>query len=179
MISKAKSDNVCLDFLYTAPSKGPEIRTVDPVYLFHTPVSWFLIAFCLERKNFRAFKLARISSPRLSHASGENIPFDLKSFLGDAWWLQKGGAPKTVKVLFKGEAAQTIQEYNFHASQELLTQSDGTLATWRLSHLDEFASWLLQWLGHFEVIEPIELNEILEERIRLYRRLAKPRLERK
>jgi predicted DNA-binding transcriptional regulator YafY len=73
-----------------------------------------------------------------------------------------------VKVLFQGEAAKTILEYNFHKSQEMNVKKNGTLVTWQLSYLGEFASWLMQWCGSFKILEPNELKEELDRRIKGY-----------
>ncbi|HPO91295.1 MAG TPA: hypothetical protein PLJ44_09325, partial [Victivallales bacterium] len=59
----------------------------------------------------------------------------------------------------------SIREYKFHKTQKLEFIPDGTLASWQLSYLDEFACWLLQWLGNIKIIEPTELKKIISQKI--------------
>lgn len=165
VIQKARRDGNCVMFLYHSRDKKSEIRTVEPAYLYHTPVSWYLIAFCTDRQDFRSFKLARMEHIKPSPLESTERPFNLKEFLGDSWWIQKGDKPVEVKVLFTGDAAKSILEYRFHASQSHAVTDEGTLVTWKLSYLGEFTSWLMQWMGQFKVIAPAELSEGIKNKI--------------
>ena len=164
-IQKAKKDKTCVTFLYHSRGNKVEIRVVEPVYLYHTPVSWYLIAFCTEKQDFRSFKLARMEHIKSSPLESKDRPFNLREFLGDSWWIQKGDCTVDVKILFTGESAKAILEYRFHASQKHEITEEGTLVTWQLSYLEEFTSWLMQWIGNFKVIEPAAINDIIRKKI--------------
>jgi predicted DNA-binding transcriptional regulator YafY len=168
VIQQARRAKKCLVFLYEAPGKDADIRTVEPIYLYHTPISWYLISYCIDRHDLRSFKLARMKHLKVTKESIEERPFMLSEFLGDAWWVQKGKVPMMVEVLFLGEAEKSIMEYKFHASQECRGTSEGTLVTWKLSYLGEFASWLLQWAGQIKIISPEPLKKELQSRIDQY-----------
>lgn len=158
---------------YGAPGKEPAMRVVHPHKLIHTPVSWYLVAWCEEAQGFRNFKLARIAEAKVLADGFEPLDFDVRAWLGDAWWLQKGdGPPRRVSVLFTGEAAQAIREYAFHPTQRDEPAEGGTRVTWELSHLEEFATWLLQWLGQFRVEEPADLAESIAGRLARHAELA-------
>ena len=144
-----------------------KLRVVHPYKLCHTPVSWYLVAWCEERSDFRSFKISRIVDYKLLKERYSMRKFDIKAHLGDAWWLQKGSPDqrKVVKVLFLGTAAKSILEYKFHDTQIWESTEKGTMATWTLSYLGEFCSWLMQWLGQIEIIEPDELKTMVYERV--------------
>lgn len=155
---------------YLKPKGESELRMVHPYRLLHTPISWYLAAWCEDRRDFRIFKLARIEDAKVLEDTFKPLDFDIKAHLGDAWWVQKGsGRPTKVEVLFKGEAAQSILEYRFHASQKHRITREGTLVEWRLSYLEEFASWLLQWLGTFQIKRPHALIELIDRRLAAHR----------
>ena len=160
-------------FFYKSVSSEQNIRIVHPYKLIHTPISWYLVAFCEERLDFRNFKLARIEQLKIINSIYKKHPFDLKKHLGDAWWVQfdpkKINNPYHIKVLFKGETAQSVKEYKFHDSQQIEETDNGTLVSWKLSYLKEFASWLMQWLGNIKILEPAELKEIINKRIEKFR----------
>lgn len=155
---------------YTGLKGEEKLRVVHPLKLIHTPISWYLVAFCEDRKDFRKFKLARMKSLKVLDDKFKKADYNLEEILGDAWWVQcePKQKPYEVKVLFKNETARSIKEYNFHKTQKLEDTPNGTLASWKLSYLGEFASWLMQWLGDIEIIEPKELKKLVETRIAKY-----------
>jgi len=173
ILRKAIVDKNKICFFYKSISSESIIRIVHPYKLIHTPISWYLVAFCEDRQAFRNFKLVRIEQLKTISSNYKRIPFDIKNHLADAWWVQdnpkKYKNPYNVKVLFKGEASQTIKEYKFHESQEITDIDNGTIMTWKLSYLGEFASWLMQWLGNVEVLAPVELKDIINEKISKYK----------
>ncbi len=163
-----ETKKVC--FFYKSISGESSIRIVHPYKLIHTPISWYLVAFCEERNAFRNFKLARIEQLKTISSEYKKTPFNTKEHLGDAWWVRfdpkRLNNPYHIKVLFKGETAQSIKEYKFHNSQHSEDTDEGTIMTWKLSYLGEFASWLMQWLGSIEILGPLELKEIVNKRIK-------------
>jgi len=169
-LSLAVTKKLKVVFFYRNLNGNSDIRIVHPYKLIHTPVSWYLAAYCEERKAFRNFKLARISQLKTLSDHFRKKPFSLKEHLGDAFWLQhnpaKSDNPHKIEILFTGEAAESIKEYKFHKSQTFNVTPDGTLVRWELSYLGEFASWLLQWLGSFIIIEDNDLKKIIEYKIR-------------
>lgn len=152
-------------FLYQALGREPALRIVRPLRLIHTPVSWYLVGYCEDRKDIRNFKLSRLKDLRVINDRFNEIEFNLEKHLDGAWWVRKGEEKQNVQVLFLNDAAQSIREYRFHKSQVLRDHPEGTLATWKLSELSEFTSWLLQWFGSFKVIAPDALTQELAKRI--------------
>jgi len=168
-LSLAITKKIKVVFFYRNLNGNSDIRIIHPYKLIHTPVSWYLTGYCEERKAFRNFKLARISQLKTLSDHFRKKHFSLKEHLGDAFWLQhnptKSDNPHKIEILFTGEAAESIKEYKFHTSQTFEVTPDGTLVRWQLSYLGEFASWLLQWLGSFKIIEDNELKKIIEYKV--------------
>lgn len=170
VLSEAIQTRHKIAFLYEKTNGEAELREVYPYKLLHTPISWYLAGWDEDRKDFRKFKLARMSFPKTLKESFVRQPFDLQELIGDAWWVQfdkeRLSNPYEIKVLFKGEAAKAIREYNFHKTQTYKLHAKGAVVTWRLSYLNEFASWLMQWLGQIEIIACDELIEMIENKIK-------------
>ncbi len=162
-------------FHYTGQNKVSGMRVVHPYKLIHTPISWYLVAYCEDRKAFRNFKLARMKDIKVTSTPYKQKDFDIEEHRGDAWWLQfnpnKIDNPYKIKIAFKNEAKQAVKEYKFHKSQKVANSATSTIVTWELSYLEEFASWLLQWLGNFEILECNELKIIINRRISNYKKL--------
>lgn len=153
---------------YASPGEDAGLRVIHPYRLLHTPVSWYMAAWCEERSEWRTFKLARIRELKLLRDRYTPRLFDLKAYLGDAWWIQKGPPEDPrheVRALFTGEAAASILEYRLHPTQTASATPEGTLVTWKLSYLGECATWLMQWLGQVRILGPDSLREEIEERL--------------
>ncbi len=159
-------------FNYKGVNKDASIRIVHPYKLIQTQISWYLVAYCEERKAFRNFKLTRMKDVKVMNDHYKPKNFDIEKHRGDAWWLQfdptKINNPYKIKISFTNEAKEVIKEYNFHKTQIIQETSKATIVTWELSYLEEFASWLLQWLGNFEILECDELKNIIKNRIEKY-----------
>ena len=170
LLSEAIQNRHKVVFSYEKPSGEPELRIVHPYKLLHSPISWYLSAWCVDKKDFRLFKLSRMTLPKQLKEHFIENEFSLAKILGDAWWVRHDPSrldnPYKVQVLFKGEAARTIREYHFHKTQTMASHPDGTLVTWHLSYLEEFASWLMQWLGQIEIVACDELKTIIEKKMR-------------
>lgn len=146
------------------------LRSTEPVthYDIHPyGLAWhrhalYLIAWSCDHEAIRTFKVDRISS-----ASTETLQFqrprnfDLAAYLSGSFGIFQGdGALQKVRVRFTATVARLIQERRFHDSQELTPEPTGALlATYELSSLEEFTSWILSFGQHAEVLEPPALRE--------------------
>lgn len=169
ILKRAVSRQFKLVFFYKSQTSDHDIRIVHPYKLIHTPISWYLVGYCEERHDFRNFKLSRMRQIKILSDHFNPRRFQLKKHLGDAFWLRYDPTridnPHLIKILFTGDAAATIKEYKFHSSQTVEPTPRGTVVTWQLSYLGEFASWLMQWLGTFEIIENDKLKQIINVKI--------------
>ncbi|MDA3799758.1 MAG: WYL domain-containing protein [Kiritimatiellae bacterium] len=153
-----------------------ELILVHPLKLIHTPISWYLLAWNEKKRSLRRYKLIRISNLMITENSFHQHNITKEEIFGDSWWLQydpkKMDNPYKVVVRFFGESAKAIQEYNFHASQKVEEVNGNTVVSWEMSYLNEFATWLMQWLDSIEILEPQELKNFIEHKIEKYRILS-------
>ncbi len=167
-LENAISKSLKVIFMY-----NDKLRITQPYKLIHSPMSWYLVAYCEDSKMHKKYKLARITHLKVHKEKFKKEYFNIKQYLGDAWWIQDDKnrikTPYPIKVLFKNEAAKTIQEYNFHKTQKFAEHAEGTVVSWKLSYLEEFASWLMQWLPNIEIQEPQELKDIINNNIDKYK----------
>lgn len=151
---------------YQKEGQSEELLLVHPALLYHTPLAWYLIAFCTERKEHVWFQYSNIKTLKFTDFIFEPIAFDLKNIINkDAWWVENGPRTHKIKVLLTGEAGKAISNYRYHPSQKVEEQKHGCIATWELSSLTEFSMWLMQWMGEIEIIAPPELRTIINNRI--------------
>lgn len=116
----------------------------------------------------RLFRLSGFQSVKvLDKTMTVSSTFSLRDFLGCAWSVQRGERDYHVEIAFEPEAAAFIQERQWHHTQELEKQKDGSLifrAT--VSGLDEIKHWVLGWGPRATVLKPKELADEIERMAR-------------
>jgi len=110
----------------------------------------------------RTLKLERIQRIELttkSYVIAED--FDPRALLTDAWgiWYTEG-EPVEVVLRFHPRVADRVRETQWHRSQEIEDQPDGSLI-WRarVAEVQEMVPWVRGWGADVEVVEPQELRE--------------------
>lgn len=152
---------------YSASSDQTNWRTVHPYRLHHVQGVWYVIAFCETRNAVRSFALSRISHVTLSeHTFQPDDEFNLNDYLNDAFEMVRQETPMKVELKFSAYQARWIRERVWHASQELLPQSDDSLVVrFKSSGLDSLKRWILRYGAEVEVLQPEELRRAIRDEI--------------
>ena len=144
-----------LTFRYYAPS-GESDRTVEPYYLVFRWSSWYLWAWCCDRKDYRLFKLNR-----MVHVREKDTVFVCREAalpdLSDEK-IFPGGIK--VKALFEADQKWRLVEefgpacFTEYGDGRLLFKVDDT-------DMESLVTWLMTFGDKVEVLEPKEArNEI-------------------
>ena len=144
-----------LTFRYYAPS-GESDRTVEPYYLVFRWSSWYLWAWCCDRKDYRLFKLNR-----MVHVREKDTVFVCREAalpdLSDEK-IFPGGIK--VKALFEADQKWRLVEefgpacFTEYGDGRLLFTADHT-------DMESLVTWLMTFGDKVEVLEPKEArNEI-------------------
>lgn len=130
-------------------------RTVEPLKLCYKDSAWYLKAFCLERQDFRVFRLSRIVG---LFPTG-------KAFVPRAYPDQEGTPPpacQQVSLLFSKEAA--YRAYDGFDGAQVERRENGDILVRALMPVDAWLIGYLLSLGTMvEVVEPRALKGILAE----------------
>jgi predicted DNA-binding transcriptional regulator YafY len=164
-VAQACRDCERLEFSYTARDGEPTERHVDPHRLVLLGRRWYLVAWDLERFDWRSFRLDRLDGPRStgSHFPPRSIP------TGDAATFVREGIHNlptrhAVEVLVHAPAAEVRDRVGPWATIE---EAGGARCVLRMS--SESLDWSMMALGvigaEFEVVGPPELTDHLHERI--------------
>ena len=148
-----------IQFVYYSP-KGESIRCIEPYYLIFEWSSWYVWGWCVERKDYRLFKLNRMD--KVTHTEQEflkrQVPVpdlsDKKVFPGGI----------KVKALFdKACEWRLVEEFGIHS---FCIQSDGRLL-FRTEYTNEenLITWLLSFGDKVELLEPVDIREEIRCRI--------------
>lgn len=162
-IEKAIDNCLLMTFTYSDAQGKITERTVEPHTLILKGRQWYVQAFCLEKEQFRLFKLRRIKSLSIDLKrtfSRRTLPQN-KKISGKA--LADGSHNSEIILRFQ-EKARYLAEDWFDA-EELIPVADGT---WQVKKAYPEDEWLYSFIlsfGHYvEVVEPAHLREIIAER---------------
>jgi predicted DNA-binding transcriptional regulator YafY len=145
-------------------SIGKNHFTFKPYALFFGQRAWYVIGHHGTRGGLRCLKLNRFTDIQPTDASYEMPPdFSLQEYLGNAWRMIPGETTYEVELHFDAEFAETVSDTQWHKTQELFWQADGSiLFRCTVDGLDEIIWWILSMGPHCVVKKPAELAERIE-----------------
>ncbi len=157
-----------MEFAYRKPGEAQSSRRcVQPYHLAHRDNLWYLIALDVERGALRTFALPRIGQVKVlaeTFARPEN--FSPEAFFASALGVLGGEGNYEVVIRFDSAVADRVREREWHESQDMRDQADGSLELrLRLGALAEVARWVLGWGDSAEVLGPPELRDHLRAKV--------------
>ena len=150
---------------YDALTTGEQTeRVVRPCRLHYADDTWYLIGHCELRDDARAFVLRRMRRAELlgDQAFEPDPDFDPDAYLARMFKFVVGSHEKRVRIRFSPRQAAWIRERRWHDSQEIVENGDGSIdLLMNVSALDAVRSWVMQYGGDAEVVEPEELRGLV------------------
>lgn len=143
-------------FHYYAPS-GESERRVEPYYIVFQWGDWYFWGWCTGRKDYRLFKLNRITELRMGEAFSKR-PAPYPDLSDHRVFPDQYRVEALVPEKYKW---RLVEEYGSHC---FTPQPDGRCRTSiGFTHLDSALAWVLRFQGEAEVLGPPELLEALGE----------------
>ncbi len=147
----------------SAKNRRLKARVIQPVHLAQVQGGWYLFAHDESVQELRIFALPRMQEVELLPDTFDpHLAFNLDDYLsGSMNLVTDPELPETdVHIRFTGYAAVLVAERNWHHSQQIHEQPDGScLMHLRLSQLDAVVPWVISWSGLAEVLEPASLRD--------------------
>ncbi len=161
-ILKSITDKTVLRIDYFANhSQEHSERSVEPVGVFHLGENWHLIAYCLLRKDYRDFRLDRISKIQATSQSFQKNHPPLQSFL-DKFAHEKELVEIVVRVrkdMYKHMGDQKY--YHGFMSQEL--RDDVVEMNFLSGSVEGFARWYMVFGDIAEIVKPESVKNKVRE----------------
>jgi predicted DNA-binding transcriptional regulator YafY len=162
LIATASRDQQQLQFSYGDRKQRATTRQVEPHGVVHMGTRWYLVAFDVDREDFRTFRIDRVTSkPRLGKRFATRpIPHgDLATYVTQSVGVESYS--QKARVLFHAPMAQLAQR--IPASAGRLSEVSATQCMLETGGNDLFmlGMHLASTEVDFEVIEPRELVEVL------------------
>ena len=136
-----------------------------PYHLFYNYRAWYALGHSSIHKSIRAFKLNRIKELNTTEKyfmGGEN--FDLYDYLGRAWSMIPEGRIYNIKLRFLPKVANNVAEVQWHSTQKVTYNSDGSaIMEFRVDGLGEISWWILGYGDQVQVLAPKALRKRIVE----------------
>ena len=163
VIQSAIENRRIIRFKYYAPS-GESNRRVEPYYLVFQWSSWYVWGWCLERKDYRLFKLNRMDCVVETNCGFlcRDVPMpDLSNEK-----IFPGGIK--VKALFTPNMKwRLVEEFGPNCFTE--TDDGRLLFSADYTDMENLVTWLMTFGAKVEVLEPEEVRDIIRRKHRCTR----------
>lgn len=155
-----------MDIVYQAArDPEPRLRKVEPYGLL-LGTRQYLIARDLDNgRSYRRYRMDRITSAKITGQSfGRDPDFDLDAFAVQAFGSYHADDEHgRVVWRFAPSAAAVAREFEFHPTQQVTEEPDGSLRVeFTASGWIEMVWHLYQWGDQIEVVEPDALRAMVE-----------------
>ncbi len=98
LLETAMEKTCLVHFAYSDHMQNKTVRTVEPYRLILKVMSWYLEGFCLERKDFRVFKLSRMSEVAVADKRFEPRSFNPQPLLQPAFPEVEKALPAVLRI---------------------------------------------------------------------------------
>ena len=155
LLDKAFNEKRIINFDYNNLKGEMSNRSVEPLKLIFKGFSWYLYAFCLEKKDTRIFKLKRMRELKLGNTYDSTRTVNLEELFGN-----RVDNLKKFKLKVKDSFLKKIDDY----FEEYEVIDDNIITV--ILPLDEWVySMILSFGSEVEVIEPIDFRKEIIRRI--------------
>jgi len=147
----------------------PVTYDIYPYGLSYHRGSLYLVGWAPQHEEIRHWKVDRIEDASVEEFRfPKPVEFDLHEHFAKSFGVFHGDGEVHVKVRFAPDVARYVQESQWHPSQRLSPQSDGSLlAEFELDGTEEIKRWVLSFGRHAEVVGPEGLRGEVGEELEL------------
>ena len=159
-IFKAIKQRVTVDFLYRSLSRKEYTpHRFDPYKVICQKGNWYVIGYCHKAENIRIYSLARMKKISCSKKQFKiKSNFDISNHVDSSFGVWNNtDAPMKIELEFSKNISTYILERNWHESQVMRQNPDGTVyLSFKSNQIQESLFWVLHFGGEVKVISPPE-----------------------
>ena len=147
-IRQAVEQKHVISFWYYSADRETN-RRIEPYHLVFQWSSWYVLGYCLEKRDFRMFKLNRLWELRIHNCVFSPRPVPEERLRFDSYFQ----AVFSLKALFQpSQKYRLIDEYGIDCFQ---TAPDGRLLfAWEFTRYEYMREWVFSFGDQVEIIEP-------------------------
>jgi predicted DNA-binding transcriptional regulator YafY len=162
IIASACRDSEQLRFSYEGRSGENSERLVEPQGLVHAGYRWYLVAWDVNRADFRTFRVDRIVgeiTPGARFLPRPPPEGDLKAYVSRS--LSTGAYPLRARVILHAPREDLVKRFSPAAALIQSIDDERSLIETGGRSLESLAGWILMMGVEFTIEEPPELNEYM------------------
>ena len=151
-----------IQFEYTNKKGETSTLKVQPYAIIYGE-NTLLLAYNEKKKGFRHYYFHMIKNPKvLDEYFDKDENFNLEEYLSRSFGIFQE-EPMDIKLLFSKEVGTDVIEYNFHSTQKIKQNKDGTVTvTMHTGGKKEICWHLFKWGKNVKILEPKELINTYE-----------------
>jgi predicted DNA-binding transcriptional regulator YafY len=137
------------------------VTELEPYHLIYHANRWHLLGKPTHRKEICSFSLKNIKELNvLDRCYVENMLSDVSDYFGRAWSTTPEGQLYNVKLKFTSEVARRVAETQWHKTQTVSFEEDGSaIVEFRVDGLNEIKWWILSFGDQVQVLAPRILRQ--------------------
>lgn len=137
-------------------------RNIEAVGIFYDTTTWYLIAFCWMRKDYRTFRLDRISKIELTHLAFKKNHPPLKNYLAEIKKEKKNLTEAVIRVE-KSVLKYLGEQKYYHGFVSEKTLKDSIEITFLTASMEGLARWIIMFGDRVEIVQPMNLKTRIVE----------------
>lgn len=153
----ANKKQICIHYQGIKDDEA-QIRIIEPIGIVHEIGFWYIVAYCLQREDFRQFRSDRIAQieTKDTNFSKRHISIDEYISTQNFHELPKIKARILVNRHFAPYMRWQRTNYGYESEQKIDDKIEMTFLTRDIEH--EFPRWLMMFADHIKIEEPEELK---------------------
>ncbi len=150
---------------YSSVGQEDMVTNLCPYHLMHNNYAWYVLGKEESSKKILILRLSYIRELQvLNKCFIENEKFDLSEHIGRAWSIVPEGRLYNVKLRFIPEIAHNVTDVQWHSTQTVVFQEDGSaIMEFRVDGLKEITWWVLSYGDRVQVLAPAALRQRIIE----------------
>jgi predicted DNA-binding transcriptional regulator YafY len=150
-------------------------RIIEPYILEIREGCYHLIGLCNLRNEVRDFRVSRIKKLEITDETFERPDNFYEQYIQNRFEKMTGDEEVTLKIVFEGQAAKYIREYESSRADEIIDLDDDRLLfEKKTTYTPDILQWVLRFGADAEVIEPEALKfEVMWEAMRMAQKYNK------
>ncbi|MBM4157436.1 MAG: WYL domain-containing protein [Ignavibacteria bacterium] len=141
---------------------------VNPYHIRNFRGDWYLIGYSQKDKLVSVYALERIFNIKIINKYFKIIgDFDVDEFFKTGYGMFEESDVYNVILKFLPEAAVYIREKNWHPTQKMTRNPDGSITVkMTVSNLEEVFHWILSYGRYCKIISPDELKDMMAKELK-------------
>lgn len=166
-ILHAIQNQLVVTFQLNSYWQAASFRCCVPKAIKESQNRYYLIAYDLDKNNFRNYGLDRISNFVITSEKQKTPEINVEAFYQHAFGIQCYNDPVEIILEFANDQKKYIQSLPLHASQKIIKENNETFTVALFMHpTNDFVMEILRYGAICEVIEPPFLRDRIKDEVK-------------